>query len=71
MSDQTMSDQTEPAREPADAARTPDDGGERPSDRPGRRRHDEPDPLAAPDRPIGDFGDLDQADRGGDSDPAP
>lgn len=67
-----MSDQTEPVREQTDAVRTPDDGGERPSAR-GRHGHagDEPDPLVAPDRPVGDFGDEDQADRGGDSDAAP
>jgi hypothetical protein len=45
----------------------PDDGGERPSGP--RRRHDVPDDeIAAPDEAVGDFGDGEHADRGGDSD---
>jgi hypothetical protein len=45
----------------------PIDGGERPT--PPRRGHDdEANELAAPDQPVGDFGDEERADPGGDSD---
>jgi hypothetical protein len=45
---------------------TPDDGGRRPSPRRGGEIPD--DEIAAPDEAVGDFGDGEHADRGGDSD---
>ncbi len=50
------------------AVEEPDDGGQRPAVEP-RRGHDvEREAVAAPDEAVGDFGDGDHADRGGDSD---
>lgn len=49
----------------------PDDGGHRPSVQP-RRGHEVPEAeIAAPDEAVGDFGDGEHADRGGDSDVEP
>jgi hypothetical protein len=46
----------------------PDDGGQRPAVQP-RRGHEIPErEIAAPDEAVGDFGDSENADRGGDSD---
>lgn len=51
----------------------PDDGGHRPSVPARDERADDPadteTDAEAPDRPVGDFGEADQADPGGDSDP--
>jgi hypothetical protein len=60
-----MSDTSAPVDEP-------DDGGRRPSSPTRDQRDDEGAgtraKTEAPDRPVGDFGEADQADPGGDSD---
>jgi hypothetical protein len=56
-----MSDTSAPVDEP-------DDGDHRPSSPTRDQRDDERAGTGAPDRPVGDFGEADQADPGGDSD---
>lgn len=46
----------------------PDDGGHRPAVAPQRGHGVQGEEIAAPDEAVGDFGDAEHADRGGDSD---